>query len=75
MTFENFFIVLRDDHFSELRCQEPLQPPDTLQFLDVFSDTRFENAVQLRYLMSAPILFYTKTIDSILLRGACRLSI
>ena len=28
VAFENFFIALRDDQLSKLRCQKPLQPPD-----------------------------------------------
>ena len=28
VAFENFFIALRDDQLSKLRCQKPLQSPD-----------------------------------------------
>jgi len=53
MAFENLFVTLRDDEFGELWREEPLQPPDPPQFLDLFGDPRFEAAVQLRHLVGA----------------------
>ena len=45
MTFEDLFVPVRDDEFGKLRCEEPFQPPDPPQFLDLFRDPRFETAV------------------------------
>src|SRR6516165_5160754 len=53
MAFEDFFVALRDDQLGKLRCEKPLQPSDTPQFLDLFSNPRFEAAVQLSYLIGA----------------------
>jgi hypothetical protein len=44
---------LRDDQLRQLRREEPLQPTDTSQLLDLLGDARFESAVQLRYLLGA----------------------
>jgi hypothetical protein len=45
MAFEDLLVALRDDQLGQLRREEPLQPPDTAQFLDLFSDPCFETAV------------------------------
>jgi hypothetical protein len=53
MAFEDLLGALRDDQLRQLRREEPLQPPDSPQLLDLFGDPRFETAVQLRYLTGA----------------------
>jgi len=53
MAFEDFLVALRDNEFCKLRCQKPLQPPDSSQFVDLFCDPRFETAVQLGHLVGA----------------------
>jgi hypothetical protein len=45
MAFEDLLVALRDDQLSKLGHEEPLQPTDTAQFLDLFSDPCFETAV------------------------------
>jgi hypothetical protein len=45
MALEDFLVALRDDQFGKLRSEEPLQPPDTPQFIDLFGDPRFETTV------------------------------
>ena len=60
MAFEDLLVALRDNQFRKLRREEPFQPTDTPQFLDLFSDPRFETAVQLRHLVGALLQFTQK---------------
>src|SRR5215472_3540009 len=53
MAFEDLFVALRDDQFGKLRCQEPLQPPDAPQFLDLLRDPHLQAPIQLGYLFGA----------------------
>ena len=53
MTFEDLLVPVRDDQFGKLGCQEPLQPPDAAQFVDLLGDPRFQAAVELRDLLGA----------------------
>src|SRR5262249_25818535 len=53
MAFKDFLVALRDYEFGKLRREEPLQAPDTAQFLDLFGNPCFEATVQFRYLVSA----------------------
>ena len=36
-----------------MRGEEPLQPADAAQFVDLLGDPRFETTVQLRYFLGA----------------------
>ena len=38
MAFEDLLVALRDDQFGKLRREEPLQPPDAPQLLDLLGD-------------------------------------
>src|SRR6516225_7607489 len=53
MTFEDLLVTLRDDEFGELWREEPLQPPDPAQLLDLSGDARLQLAVQLSDLLGA----------------------
>jgi|SRR6516162_6525972 len=53
MTFEDFFIALRDDEFGELWREEPFQPPHPPQFLNLCRDARLQFAVPPRNLLGA----------------------
>src|SRR5215469_16711356 len=45
MAFEDLLVALRNDQFSKLRCQKPLQPPDPAQFVDLLGNARFKPTV------------------------------
>ena len=45
MAFEDFLVALRDNQFGELRCEKPLQSPDTAQLIDLLGDARFKTTV------------------------------
>jgi len=53
MAFEDLLVALRDDEFSELRCEEALQSPNAPEFLDLFRDPGLQAAIQFRDLVGA----------------------
>src|SRR6516164_3656538 len=57
MAFEDLLVTLRDDEFGQLWRDEPFQPPDPPQLLDLFGDPRLKNTVQFGYLIGALLQF------------------
>src|SRR4051812_21929346 len=53
MAFEDLLVALRDDHLSKLWCEEPLQPPDPAQLLNLLGNPRFKTAVEVCHFFGA----------------------
>src|SRR5204862_5261483 len=53
MAFEDLLVTLRDDQFGKLRSEEPLQPADAAQFVNLLGDPRFEPAIEFADLLGA----------------------
>ena len=53
MAFEDLFVALRDDQFSKLWGEEPLQAANATQLFNLLGHPRLKSTVQLRHFVGA----------------------